>query len=87
MSTESVAVTGPASLRRAFALQLRVLHALLMRELITRFGRENLGVLWMAGEPMLFTLGVATRDAELRHINTDEYPVTAKATTGIDEAW
>jgi capsular polysaccharide transport system permease protein len=31
-----------------------------MREVITRFGRRNLGVLWLLGEPMLFTLGVAT---------------------------
>ena len=41
-------------------IQRRVLHALLMREIITRFGRENLGVLWLVAEPMLFTLGVAT---------------------------
>ena len=25
------------------------MHALLMREIITRFGRENLGVLWLVG--------------------------------------
>jgi ABC-type polysaccharide/polyol phosphate export permease len=31
-----------------------------MRELITRFGRDNLGVLWLVAEPMIFTLGVAT---------------------------
>jgi capsular polysaccharide transport system permease protein len=48
------------SLSRSLAVQWRVLHALLMRELITRFGRENLGVLWFAGEPMLFTLGVVS---------------------------
>jgi capsular polysaccharide transport system permease protein len=48
-----------AQLRSAFGVQLRVLHALLMREVITRFGRENLGVLWLMGEPMMFTLGVA----------------------------
>lgn len=39
-------------------MQCRVVHALLMRELITRYGRENLGVLWLVAEPMLFTLGV-----------------------------
>src|ERR1700682_1655300 len=31
-----------------------------MREIITRFGRENLGVLWLIAEPMLFTVGVTT---------------------------
>jgi ABC-type polysaccharide/polyol phosphate export permease len=46
------------SLRYSVVIQCRVVHALLMRELITRFGRENLGVLWLVGEPMMFTLGV-----------------------------
>ena len=44
-----------ASLR----IQWRVIRALLMREVITRFGRENVGVLWLIGEPALFTLGVS----------------------------
>jgi len=39
---------------------MRVIHALLMREVITRFGRHNLGVLWLIAEPMMFTMGVAT---------------------------
>ncbi|MBL8349992.1 MAG: ABC transporter permease [Burkholderiaceae bacterium] len=46
-------------LRHALAIQRRVIWALLMREVITRFGRRNLGVLWLLGEPMLFTVGVA----------------------------
>jgi ABC-type polysaccharide/polyol phosphate export permease len=37
-----------------------VVYALMMREIITRFGRDNLGVLWLVAEPMVFTLGVAT---------------------------
>jgi ABC-type polysaccharide/polyol phosphate export permease len=39
-------------------VQRRVLWALMMREVITRFGRHNIGVLWLMAEPMLFTLGV-----------------------------
>ena len=46
--------------RQSLAIQRRVIWALLMREVITRFGRENLGVLWLILEPMMFTLGVAT---------------------------
>jgi hypothetical protein len=42
----------------SFAIQRRVIGALLMREIITRFGRDNLGVLWLFVEPMMFTLGV-----------------------------
>lgn len=40
-------------------VQLRVVYALLLREIITRYGRHGLGFLWLFIEPMLFTLGVA----------------------------
>ena len=40
-------------------IQLRVIYALLMREIITRYGRHNIGFLWLFVEPMIFTLGVA----------------------------
>ncbi|MDR5757604.1 ABC transporter permease [Caballeronia sp. LZ035] len=39
-------------------IQLRVVHALLMREIITRYGRHNLGFAWLFAEPMLFTVGI-----------------------------
>jgi ABC-type polysaccharide/polyol phosphate export permease len=77
MATEST-----SSLLHCLRIQRRVLHALLMREVITRFGRENLGVLWLAGEPMLFTLGVATlwTAAGLHH--GSPIPIIAFAVTG-----
>jgi len=70
------------SLLHSLGIQRRVLHALLMREIITRFGRENLGVLWLVGEPMLFTLGVATlwTAAGLHH--GSPIPIVAFAVTG-----
>jgi ABC-type polysaccharide/polyol phosphate export permease len=34
------------------------LGAVLMREILTRFGRHNIGFLWLFAEPMIFTLGV-----------------------------
>ena len=46
------------SLRKSFAIQRRVIGALLMREVITRYGRHNIGFLWLFVEPMIFTLGV-----------------------------
>jgi ABC-type polysaccharide/polyol phosphate export permease len=46
------------SLWRSFAIQRRVIGALLMREVITRYGRHNIGFLWLFVEPMIFTLGV-----------------------------
>jgi capsular polysaccharide transport system permease protein len=40
--------------------QIRVINALILREVITRYGRENIGFLWLIVEPMLFTAGIAT---------------------------
>jgi capsular polysaccharide transport system permease protein len=71
-----------SSLRHSFALQIRVLHALLMREVITRFGRENLGVLWLVGEPMLFTVGVATLWTMSGMHHNSPIPIVAFAVTG-----
>jgi capsular polysaccharide transport system permease protein len=38
--------------------QKRIVGALVMREILTRFGRHNIGFMWLFVEPMLFTLGV-----------------------------
>ena len=42
----------------SLAMQGRVLHALMVREGLKRFGHENLGFFWVFGEPMLLTVGV-----------------------------
>lgn len=36
----------------------RIVVALMMRELITRYGRKGLGFAWVIGEPLIFCLGV-----------------------------
>lgn len=41
-------------LQNGWSVQLRVIHALMIRELTTRFGRENIGFLWIMLEPLLF---------------------------------
>lgn len=41
-------------LSNAWAVQVRIIHALMIRELITRFGRQNIGFLWIMVEPLLF---------------------------------
>ena len=43
--------------RQAF-IQGRVIWALTMREVITRFGREGLGAFWLLAEPAMFIVGV-----------------------------
>ncbi|MEW9583920.1 ABC transporter permease [Paraburkholderia sp. DGU8] len=45
-------------LGRSATIQARVVFALIMREIITRYGRHNIGFAWLFGEPMLFTVGV-----------------------------
>ena len=48
-----------AGFKRSLIIQARVVGALLMREILTRYGRHNIGFMWVFVEPMLFTLGVA----------------------------
>jgi capsular polysaccharide transport system permease protein len=42
------------SVRDELAMHRRVIWALLMRELSTRYGRHNIGFLWLIGEPLVF---------------------------------
>jgi capsular polysaccharide transport system permease protein len=41
-----------------FRIQRRVIWALILREMITRYGREGLGIIWMIAEPAMFIVGV-----------------------------
>lgn len=43
---------------RGFAVQHKVLKALFVRDLMVRYGREQLGFVWVILEPMLLTAGV-----------------------------
>ncbi len=43
---------------RGLRVQARVVGALIMREIITRYGRHNIGFMWLFVEPMMFTGGV-----------------------------
>jgi capsular polysaccharide transport system permease protein len=70
------------TLRESFAIQRRVINALLMREVITRFGRENVGVLWLIAEPMLFTLGVTALWSAAGLNHGSSIPISAFAITG-----
>lgn len=71
-----------ATLTRSFAIQRRVIFALLMREVITRFGRHGLGALWIMLEPMLFTLGVSALWYAARLHTVSDIPIIAFAITG-----
>lgn len=67
-----------ASLR----VQLRVVGALLRREMLTRFGRHNIGFMWLFVEPMLFTVGVTILWTATKSFHGSDLPIVAFALTG-----
>lgn len=82
MASEFTAEEDALRLRRGLKVQARVIYALMMREVITRFGRANLGVLWLIGEPMLFTMAVATLWSAAGMNHGSSLPIIAFAVTG-----
>src|SRR6516164_1193448 len=50
--------TGGVTLFRGLAVQRRVIGALLIREIYTRFGRQSLGFVWIVAEPLVFAVPV-----------------------------
>jgi ABC-2 type transport system permease protein/capsular polysaccharide transport system permease protein len=63
-------------------VQKRVIGALLMREILTRYGRHNIGFLWLFAEPMLFTLGVTILWNMGNHHTYSGISITAFVLTG-----
>jgi capsular polysaccharide transport system permease protein len=51
-------VESSRTFREQLRIQGRVIWALTMREVITRFGREGLGAFWLIAEPAMFIVGV-----------------------------
>lgn len=71
-----------SSLIHAFRLQYKVIHALILREIHTRYGRDNLGFLWIIGEPILFCAGVAIVWTAIRPAREHGVAMTALVVTG-----
>ena len=75
-------MNGDTSFARSLQIQLRVIGALLMREIITRYGRDNLGFLWVFVEPMIFTLGITALWTAAGLSHGSSLPIVAFAVTG-----
>lgn len=73
---------GLRSFIESFRIQLRVIYALLMREIITRYGRHNIGFLWLFIEPMIFTLIIAIFWQAVRGDRFDDMPIIPFAVIG-----
>jgi ABC-2 type transport system permease protein/capsular polysaccharide transport system permease protein len=77
-----MASAAQTSLIASLKVQRRVLGALLIRELLTRYGRHNIGFLWLFVEPMIFTLGVTALWTATKSVHGSELPIVAFALTG-----
>jgi len=75
---ESVGV----SLADSWRIERRVIWALMLREILTRYGRHNIGFLWLFVEPMLFTLMVTALWTATKAVHGSNLPIVAFAVTG-----
>jgi ABC-2 type transport system permease protein/capsular polysaccharide transport system permease protein len=67
---------------QSWAIQRRVIWALVLREMLTRYGRHNIGFLWLFVEPMMFTLGVTALWTAAKSVHGSNLPIVAFALTG-----
>lgn len=63
-------------------VQLRVIYALMMREIITRYGRKNVGFLWLFLEPLILIVGVVILWGYVVHRDAHGFPIAAFIYTG-----
>ena len=61
--------------------QGRIIGALLMREILTRYGRHNIGFMWLFVEPMMFTSGILILWTSLG-LHRTKLPMVAFALSG-----
>lgn len=66
----------------SWRIQRRVVWALVLREMMTRYGRHNIGFLWLFAEPMMFTLGVTALWTATKSVHGSDLPIVAFAITG-----
>ena len=75
-------IFAPTTLAQSWAIQRRVTWALLLREILTRYGRHNIGFLWLFVEPMLFTLGVTAIWTAFKSAHASSLPIIGFGITG-----
>lgn len=62
------------------AILADVVHALILRELLTRFGQHRLGALWMIAEPTLVVIAFSLVIGQTRHLTANIDPAVFIAT-------
>lgn len=63
-------------------IQRRIINALILREIIGRYSRHNIGFLWLILEPMMFTTGVTVLWSLAKMTHGSTLPITGFALTG-----
>lgn len=81
MSDSSRIEVGKTTFLQSLAIHRRVIGALFLREILTRYGRHNIGFLWLFIEPMLFSVGIAVLWTYM-HLSKGSIPVAGFALTG-----
>jgi capsular polysaccharide transport system permease protein len=69
------ATTTTGSYAKGFRIQRSVIGALLMRELHTRYGRDNVGYIWLILEPMILATVVSLMHSHATQFASDIKPV------------
>lgn len=85
-NSSSPRATGALVHDSPWEINRRVIGALFLREMLTRYGRNNLGFLWLFIEPMLFTIVVVGIRSATRSIYAGTIPMVAFAVTGWPSA-
>lgn len=62
--------------------QSRITGALMMREIYTRFGRDNIGFAWVIAEPAIFCLSVILLWSMIKHSGHEDIPLVPFLLTG-----
>jgi capsular polysaccharide transport system permease protein len=78
----AVPAQGEPKLCEALQLQGRVIWALILREALTRYGRRNIGVLWLFVEPMIFIIVISAIWSGIKGGSFSNVPIVAMMLTG-----
>lgn len=81
-NSSSVPETGALVHESAWTIHRRVVGALLIREMLTRYGRNNIGFLWLFVEPAAFVLIVTVMWTSVKNVHVSNLPIVAFAVTG-----
>jgi capsular polysaccharide transport system permease protein len=84
MSLEKTYYEGVSFARwtRGLAVQRRVLVALMIRQLMTKYGRNNIGFLWIVLEPMILCTGVLVLRSLIQSAEENGVSLIAMLVTG-----